>query len=95
MVYLDPPSPTEPQKYTSRAPTHWTKRFFQSLWPPTSPVRGSGASWLQGVEKSLRYLRASSLEPKNKKKPYYFPLYWLVHRDPYYGLLKSRYNWVV
>ena len=22
-----------------------------------------------------------------KKKPYYFPLYWLVNRDPYIGLL--------
>ena len=26
------------------------------------------------------------LEPR-KKKPYYFPLYWLVNRDPYNGLL--------
>jgi len=25
----------------------------------------------------------------------YFPLYWLVYRDPYIGLLKSPYNWVV
>ena len=29
------------------------------------------------------------------KKPSYFPLYWLVYRDPYIGLLKSPYNWVV
>ena len=33
------------------------------------------------------------LEPR--KKPSYFPLYWLVNRDPYYGLLQSLYNWVV
>ena len=29
-----------------------------------------------------------------KKHPSYFRLYWLVHRDPYNGLLKSLYNWV-
>ena len=33
-------------------------------------------------------------EPR-KKIPYYFPLYWLVSRDPYIGLLKSPYNCVV
>ena len=30
-----------------------------------------------------------------ENKPSYFPLYWLVYRDPYIGLLKSPYNWVV
>ena len=30
-----------------------------------------------------------------RKKPSYFPLYWLVNRDPYNGLLSSLYNWVV
>ena len=32
-----------------------------------------------------------------RKKPSYFPLYWLVYRDPYIsyiGLLKFPYNWV-
>ena len=29
-----------------------------------------------------------------RKKPSYFPLYWLVYRDPYIGLLKSPYNCV-
>ena len=29
------------------------------------------------------------------KKTSYFPLYWLVYRDPYIGLLKSPYNCVV
>ena len=33
--------------------------------------------------------------PEPRKKPSYFPLYWLVNRDPYNGLLKSLYNWVV
>ena len=30
-----------------------------------------------------------------RKKPSYFPLYWLVNSDPYNGLLKSPYTWVV
>lgn len=29
----------------------------------------------------------SSIEPRKKKKPYYFPLYWMVNRAPYHGLL--------
>ena len=36
------------------------------------------------------------LSSELRKKPSYFPLYWLVYRDPYIGLLKSPYfNWVV
>ena len=31
----------------------------------------------------------------HEKNPYYFPFYWLVNKDPYSGLLKSLYNWVV
>ncbi len=34
-----------------------------------------------------------SIEPR--KKPSYFPLYCLVNRDPYNGLLYSLYHWVV
>ena len=37
--------------------------------------------------------KRSSFEPR--KKPSYFPLYWMVIRDPYNGLLESPYNWVV
>ena len=33
--------------------------------------------------------------PEPRKKPSYFPLYWLVNRDPYNGVLKSLHNWVV
>ncbi len=29
-----------------------------------------------------------------RKKPSYFPIYWMVNRDPYSGLLYSPYNWV-
>ena len=34
-----------------------------------------------------------TFEPR--KKPSYFPLYWMVNRDPYNGLFQSLYNWVV
>lgn len=44
-----PPSPTEPQIYTSLAPTHLTRRFFQSLWPPTSPVQRGFLKQSRGV----------------------------------------------
>ena len=36
-----------------------------------------------------------SSEPRKKKHSSYFPLYWLVHRDPFNGLFVSLYNWVV
>ena len=36
---------------------------------------------------------AAAVEPR--KKPSYFPLYWLFNRDPYKGLLQSLYNRVV
>ena len=35
--------------------------------------------------KSLKIVHLCSPEPR--KKPSYFPLYWLVNRDPYNGLL--------
>ena len=38
--------------------------------------------------------KKNSDEPR-KKNPYYFPLYWIVNRDPYSGALSSLYNWVV
>ena len=31
----------------------------------------------------------------NVQHPYDIPLYWVVDRDPYNGLLQSSYNWVV
>ena len=37
---------------------------------------------------TTRRLRESSLtQMSHEKKPYYFPLYWLVNKDPYNGLL--------
>ena len=36
--------------------------------------------------------KKKTFEPR--KNPSYFPLYWLVNRDPYNGLLQSLYNWV-
>ena len=32
-------------------------------------------------------IRNSTYAPEPRKKPSYFPLYWLVNRDPYIGLL--------
>ena len=36
-----------------------------------------------------------SLHEPRKNKTSYFPLHWLVNRDPYIGLFQSLYNWVV
>ena len=33
-------------------------------------------------------------EMSHEGNPSYFPLYWLVNRDPYNGLLESLNNWV-
>ena len=33
------------------------------------------------------HFEVQTREPRKKKKTYYFPLYWLVNRDPYNGLL--------
>ena len=43
------------------------------------------------------FSRGSRTKPSigPRKKPSYFPLYWLVNKDPYNGLLQSLYNWVV
>ena len=35
------------------------------------------------------------IQVSHEKNPYYFPLYWLVNKDPYNGLLYSLYTWVV
>ena len=32
-------------------------------------------------------LSSSSIQGEPRKKPSYFPLYWMVNRDPYNGLL--------
>ena len=40
-------------------------------------------------------LMKKKLRWATKKNPYYFPLYWIVNRDPYSGALSSLYNWVV
>ena len=41
---------------------------------------------LVGTSLRNRHEGGTTFEPR-KKKPYYFPLYWLVYRDPYNGLL--------
>ncbi len=75
-------------------------RSFEDLWPniqlahnkrtffckmlQNDPSLPTDPSWFRSAWKS---------EPR--KKTSYFPLYWLVTRDPYNGLLESPYNWVM
>ena len=42
-------------------------------------------------KKTKLYCHLSHLS--HEKNPYYFPLYWLVNRDPYNGLFKSLYRY--
>ena len=44
--------------------------------------------------KRKRILEAVRIQTdmSHEKNPYYFPLYWLVNRDPYNGLLSSLYS---
>ncbi len=35
------------------------------------------------------------IQLSNVQNPYDIPLYWLVPRDPYIGILKTLYVWVV
>ena len=49
---------------------------------------------LKWIPKSLNSPRISPFEPR--KTPFLLSIEsWLVNRDPYIGLLKSPYNWVV
>ena len=41
--------------------------------------------WPCFSEKAVK--SGSFVTPEPRKKPSYFPLYWLVNRDPYSGLL--------
>ena len=43
-----------------------------------------GKNWAAQGPEDIRFV-GKSHEPR--KKPSYFPLYWLVNRDPYNGLL--------
>ena len=48
-----------------------------------------------GVDRQKQSGNLLECEMSHEKKNSYFPLYWLVNRDPYNGSLKSLYNWVV
>ena len=45
------------------------------------------SDWWQKENKSP--LTNPRIQVSHEKNPYYFPLYWLVYRDPYNGLVKS------
>ena len=45
-------------------------------------------SWRRYPTDSLRHVL---VEVSHEKNPYYFPLYWLVNRDPYNGLWNNPY----
>ena len=70
-----------------------------STWPDlgivtTYVARTQPALWRWPL-KRLGIKRSLLGSRELRKKPSYFPLYWLVYRDPCIGLWKSPYNWVV
>ena len=80
------------------------KRFFSigNLESAAKHCRGIGWGQFHGFFPRLQKPSRSSTPEADteilsheKKNDFYFPLYWLVHRDPYNGLLQSLYNWVV
>ena len=90
--------------YTFNQLTCFTSWWFQPLWnildifvnldhlPPIFGVK------IPKIFENCHHRKKMSPKTSSKwatKKPSYFPLYWLVQMDPYIGLLKSPYNWVV
>ncbi len=59
------------------------------IYPPTSRIMCEFLHLCRAKNLGNHYNQLS-----HEKKTSYFPLYWLVNRDPYNGLLKSLYNWV-
>ena len=47
------------------------------------------------IRKNYSLAKYEENQMSHEKNPYYFPLYLFLNRDPYTGLLKSLYNWVV
>ena len=81
--------------------TFQTEPFFTSMIMGGRVSSSTGAGFLHqqhpeargnsfDVEDSflgLRFLTSIHCHLSHEKNPYYFPLYWLVNRDPYNGLL--------
>ena len=57
--------------------------FGGVLWVIPLP----GTSQWQMIRFSSGSAETSKCQMSHEKNPYYFPLYWLVYRDPYNGLL--------
>ncbi len=55
----------------------------------------SSSSSRRGWSAPCGAVRKSQNQMSSVQNPYNIPLYWLVNRDPYIGLLQSQYNWVV
>ena len=74
-------------KIRTSLPHHGKPNEGTRLAPPAEVVKRStnGKEESEGLYVGIpKFLHVSD-----------FPLYWLFNRDPYYGLLKSLYNWVL
>ena len=52
-----------------------------SLWPAIQKLRP------EGNQHSTNVIQEHLMSYEPRKQPSYFPLYWLLNRDPYQGLL--------
>ena len=69
---------------------------FKYLLTPPKKLRG-GHSNSKLIFQNLIFLKLCELHQQKTvaNEPSYFPLYWLVNRDPYHGLSKSPNSLVV
>ena len=87
-------------KYTPKCIDFLNQNIWVSQTPKFTPPVDSDVFSLTDLNGKCQWRLAGSPmksmitwhEPR--KKPSYFPLYWLVNRDPYNGLLWSLYNCV-
>ena len=64
----------------------WMTKKYLLEWSPTRWINVLCTNINENMKKT-----AEQREPN----PYDVPLYWLIYRDPYIGLWKFPYNWVV
>ena len=67
--------------------SYWVSAYFQGLLPLVLGRVGSKESTFRvgATRKECHFRETNLYEPR--KKPSYFPLYWMVNRDPYNSLL--------
>ena len=88
--------PTNPSLFNTKGnPSVFSPRLHaRSLWGTRCGQTVAAGSL--GLWGHRRILRAVGMDMwATKKKTSYFLFYWLFYSDPYTGLLKSLYNWVV